>query len=310
MTLELYLGNPVVRPIVTNFVRTAVTATVLAATSPATSSLLLVGGAYLAVGAAYYLWTEQQKQAIQNKAKEKYIAENPDSDVAGQPAFYGGQMDGAMYYCGFNITRSDGLVIYFGKNSTGAQHLYGPVKSLRAAKHPFANEVECFVTCRGIDFTGLRELGEYRVNSISGEFKYETFKITDLILASGGTDTGGNLTSTSKPWEQWTDAQRTEAVNNLSDSDWLDVISSMPQGGTLERGQSLPGSLLLTGNPTSDFEIDREPRAIPANTQVPTVFKDQPITETPAFQDITTRLGGLETLTGRQAPRNPYGVKN
>jgi hypothetical protein len=296
MTLELYLGNPVVRPIVTNFVRAAVTGAVIAATSPATSSLLLVGGAYLAVGAAYYLWTEQQKQAIQNKAKEKYIAANPDSDVAGQAPFQGGQINGAMYYCGFNITLSDGLVVYFGKNDLGAQHLYGPVRSLRVARHPWANEVECFVTCRGTSATGLTELGEYKVHGIGGEWKHETFKITDLILASGGTDTGGNVASTSKPWEQWTDAQRTDAVNQLSDSDWLDTILNMPQSGTLERGQVLPNSIILTGNPTSDYEIDREPRAIPANTQIPTIFKDQPITETPAFQDVVTRLGGLETI--------------
>jgi hypothetical protein len=262
--------------------------------APLPTTPLVIGGALLVVGASYWYFSEQNRKAAEERAKQKYLAANPDSDVIQQPAFQGGQIDGAMYYCGFNLTRSDGVVVYFGKYDQGAQHLYGPVKSLRAAKHPTANEVECFVTCRGTSFTGLTELGEYKVHGIGGAWQYETFKLTDLILASGGADNGGNPSTTTKPWEQWTDAQRQAAIDMLDDNDWEDIVRAMPLGGTLSEGDILGREILLTGDKDSPYASARKPRIVDAGWNVPTIFDDQ---VGPHLGSLATGIAGAAGLS-------------
>lgn len=291
--LAIALSSPVVRPVVTNFVRAAVTGAVVAATSPATSSLLLVGGAYLAVGAAYYLWTEAQKKAIQNKAKEKYIAANQDSDVAGTVPFQGGQSYHIAYQVSYKFYQSSTVT------TNHTTRIYGDIAEV-FAKTTNGISYNLGFRCRGyVGMTPTTDYFDFNPHNAQkfsdGRIPY--LEITNIVREDGKPDTGGNPPKVGeKPWEQWTTQQKTDAVNNLSDSDWFDAILNMPQSGTLERGQSLPNSILLTGNPTSDYEIDRESRVVPANTQVPTLFKDQPITNTPDFQDLRDRVKNLEPL--------------
>lgn len=71
------LANPATGPTILNFVRAAVTRSVVGVAAPPLAIPLLIGGGVLAAQAAWFYWNDQNKKSIQDKAYAKYLPSSP-----------------------------------------------------------------------------------------------------------------------------------------------------------------------------------------------------------------------------------------
>lgn len=259
----------------TPFVRTYARPLVAAAVAaPLPTTPLIIGGALLVVGASYWYFSEQNRKALEEKAKAKYLAANPDSDVAGDLPFYGGQLP-IIYNVRYNVTTDTGYVVI----GSTTQQVWGAINKVYLALYDGGTWV-AFDT-HGLYFNQYSQRDpnsviQYLTPLDVGDKRHWHLTIESVAPASNQPDTGGNLPRINpKPWQQWTDAQRQAAVDSLDDDDWEDIVRAMPLGGALSEGDIIGRQVLLTGDKDNPFISARSPRTVASDTTVPTVFDDQ-----------------------------------
>lgn len=258
-------------PFVRTYARPLVTAAIAA---PLPSTPLIVGGALLVVGVSYWYFSEQNRKAAEERAKAKYLAANPDSDVAGELPFEGGQ-GSIIYNIRYNVTTDTGYVVI----PSTTQQAWGPINRVYLSLYD-GGTWTTFKTHQ-LYFNEYSQRSptlttQYLSPLDSGDKTYWKLTVESVTRADGQPDTSGNPPRENpKPWQQWTDAQRQAAVDSLDDSDWEDIVQAMPMGGTLSDGDIIGREVLLTGDKDNPFVSARSPRTVAAGTRIPTVFDDQ-----------------------------------
>ncbi|KYC36234.1 hypothetical protein WA1_41645 [Scytonema hofmannii PCC 7110] len=203
-----------------------------------------VGGGY----AIWHYWNQGNNEQAQNKAKEKYCATYPNDEVCGIPA---------RTVTG-NPTTFEGdcfINLYYEGELFDTQGVY-PVGVSNVTWEP------------GINPHGYPsyELIVYTTNNTKVRtYRYAWNQSYDWSLRSAETS--------AKPWKDWPQSKRDEAVSLLEPSDWQNLVSSMPQGGLLEPGDTLDASkIVIPGQETDDPntpEDDRPLRIFPGIYTMP-----------------------------------------
>ena len=207
-------------PRVVNFVRGAVGVAAAAAVAPEAAaiggSILLVAGAYVAVGAAYHYFSQQNLKSIQDKALEKHLKGKFESGL------YNVKIRGRGVFGEFfedTIPKYGG---YFASGVNADQYLKHFNSSASAPDH-MKNEPVMKVISDGKILPHHND-----ANWFYGALEPITILSQELATT----------------WDKLTNEERRAAINNLSDDEWNDIIKSMPQGGTIQSGQTLDNDVM------------------------------------------------------------------
>ena len=237
MTLSALLSPPVAGA-VAGFVAQAVRGAVIAAVAPGLAVPLAVGGAVLTAQAAWYYWNSSLTEQAQQLAMERFCIPNGSSNHEEAAA--------RNSLCGLGFTLS-----YY---STNNRKWFGtPVGGFYDTSGYYLAEEVNWTTSEGYEIKGRRI---YLVSQTQG--------VLDYGVADPATIT--ETPNTPKPWSEWTDTQRTQAVGNLTPQDWQQLAGSMPVGAATPAGSPTPNDIILTGDPA--LGASQGTQVIPAGTIV------------------------------------------
>lgn len=231
-------------PYVRTYARPLLTAAIA---SPLPTTPLIIGGALLVVGASYWYFSQQNKDAVQAKAMEKYQPIGSDNPtVPYQLRIYS---TNNRHTTGFDVYPSNTPLYGYSNYRIRDQ----------SAEYPEANTIE----------KGQYVIDAFlnRPSSNGGPFWQVLYNVDPRTL---------KITLLNPPsWSDFSETQKLEALDALNNEDWEDIVRAMPQGGTLSEGDILGREILLTGDPDSLFESLRKARVVPPGTKIPTILEGQ-----------------------------------
>lgn len=235
--LSLALSNPGTGAAIAAFAKTALVATVAAVAAPEVASVLLVGGAYLAVGAAYYAWKNSQTKAIQDKALAKHLQGKYQSGL------YDVKIRGRGVYGEFFESTIPKYGGYIASGVNADQYLKHFNSSASAPAHMKNEPV-------------MKLVSDGKVLPHPNDANWFSGIIEPITIVE----------QTPTVWEKLTDADRKAAIDLLTDDDWKDVVGTMTADGTLQPGQTLPNDVMTLGNaqvqPSGSRVLSAEQQAI------------------------------------------------
>lgn len=169
-------------------------------------------------GASWYYFSQKNKEALQAKALDKFCMANGSAAVC--------------------------KVIHTSYRSGANEHL----NSFVMLTYP-----EAYKALGRVNYTNTQ--GQFVESTTPGAIAIQNIEFSsNNRTAFAGTITLVKATA----WKDLDQATRQAAVDSLSDDDWKNVIESMPEGGTLTKGQAL----------TSDTVALNDARHYPSGTRV------------------------------------------
>lgn len=214
-TIAEALANPATSAAITTFAKGALATIVTAVLAPEIGSIIAVGGAYLAVGAAYYAWKQAQNDQLQALAMNKLCSSANPVPGCGS----------GFYVIAYSTNNRRYIRVPIYPNTTNPQQYY---------KYYVLDQKS-----KGINYG--EEQYRYSLQTVfrSG-VDYGYSNIDPTTLSEEPIDR--------KPWSEWTAEERESAIRNLSDADWSKVLSQIAPEGTLQPGQTLPSDVITLDN--------------------------------------------------------------
>lgn len=249
--------------------------------------LLVVGTSYAAFQALHY-WSKAQNDAIQAKAQERYCALNSgDPDCAAAPTFTGGQSLGVSYKINMEAGYKEDTRY---KIDHFPQYYSGPVIGVKTTKElEYKNGSDFSYRYTFVLQVGnpVQEIPQFNTSWGSYEqvrgFAEPYVRVLSVSRTDGQPDTG--VQQNQNNFSQWQPAKQQTALQQLTDNDWKEAISSTSVR-QLHEGETINQPVILTGNPSSVVPQERVPNVINFPGTVPAVAANDGI-YIPANQENT-----------------------
>jgi hypothetical protein len=200
--------------------------------------IVLVVGVVALVGVAWYYYSQEQQQAAQELAKQKYCAAYPNDSVCA------GQMPGVSYDLQGTFVNNSAFAPG-GCGTTWTWHangLPGPINQQNFTYGGF-NLGYWGYYAYGLKFGIIQDATNFSIGGTassdcfggSGNYHTNYLKITSVVRSDGQPDTGGTL-----DWKDWPADKRHAAVQMLTTDDWRSNLQQSLKGGALKPNDKLP----------------------------------------------------------------------
>lgn len=212
--------------------------------------VVAVLGATLAAEGLYYLWTQQQTDAVIEAATKIYCGKNSDD------------LQCAIQYEFVGINANVDC-------QPRAYYKFSAPYGYKFVRTPIMQDYRHITQC-GFDF--------YE--------DVQTLNPDGSIREAGFTSVGPAIVRKAEGyrWQDWDAAKRQKAIQDIPKDTWKDIVATIPEAGKLANGQTIPSGAILVGNPDSLNLSERQPRVI----SQPTIVKPLPIISSiPAGQPVT-----------------------
>ncbi len=253
---------------------TATTAAGTSTTTQASAGVTVIGDMRLSGVVAYYIWSQGQNGQAQERAKQRYCTAYSNDYVC--VPFTGGQgnVSYKFYYYGRNNQK---VYLWFSNYWEGT--FLGPIKKIQpnGGTPYWRGGYEGWIW----EITGANS----SVNLYSWFYWAGIYDFPQSIPPypkiylerypnPSEPDNFGNPPPL--PWKDWPQQKRDIAVDLLNDSDWQDLVSSMPAGGFLERGDKVNAPTIVIPGREADDLTTQEDERLPKKTAGPYTYPGDP----------------------------------